>query len=359
MNIVCSSDRHIGISLGDYDRHEDVQSACDQIVAHIHRIKPEVYIDCGDVFHINRNLSESIKVFRSFCDQIKDDIGNAYFLVGNHDIVEQSDKTHALDFGGLPGNMRVVDNIEWLKLDLTYTALLVPHLSRSRNKLSPEKILEGLVQEVEKVETPVIVFSHCNIGRIDCSKQLLFKFNHHVLPKELIDHPKVAMVFNGHFHRPDDLGKLRIIGSPQRYTMEERDDKKRIFAIGTTPMISAESLPLKSRDMHEISLDFITNLEDCKNYYKSLFTTDWSGSIVKVSIKIKEEDLPIIDVPSMEKAISQTAKYVYKTVASIQKEKRVRIKEMAAQDSPQIAVEKFLGEYEKTNLLPRAQGYME
>lgn len=361
MNIVCSSDRHIGISLGDYDRHEDVQSANDQIAAHIKRIKPEVYIDCGDVFHINRNLSESIKVFRTFCDQIEGDVKYAYFLVGNHDIVEQADKSHALDFGGMPANMFVVDKITWISLGQDCCGLLVPHLSRSRNERSPEEILQGLVKEIDEASNPVLVFSHCNIGAIDQSKQLLFKFNHHVLPKEVIDHPKVVAVYNGHFHRPDDLGKLHIIGAPQRYTMDERADEKRIFLISTVPGAEPQSLPMVSRGMYELTLDFIDRKEEAQKGYDTLMTGDGTalaGTIVKAIIKIKEEDLGLVDVPTMEKKIAESAKYVYKTVVSIQREKRVRIKEMTAQDSPQVAVEKFLTEYERPGLLPRAQGYM-
>lgn len=362
MNIICSSDRHIGISLGDYDRHEDVQSANDQIAAHIHRLNPEVYIDCGDVFHINRNLSESIKVFRLFCDQIQGDVKRAYFLVGNHDIVEQADKSHALDFGGLPDNMQVVDKITWIELG-QYCGLLVPHLSRSRNEKPPEEILQGLVKEIDNSANPVLVFSHCNIGAIDQSKQLLFKFNHHVLPKEVIDHPKVIAVYNGHFHRPDDLGKLHIIGAPQRYTMDERDDQKRIFLISTVPGSEPESLPMVSRVMYELTLDFIDHKEEAQKKYDVIMAGDktgiaLAGAIIKVIIKIKEEDLGLVDVPTMEKKIAESAKYVYKTVVSIQREKRVRIKEMTAQDSPQVAVEKFLTEYERTGLLSRAQGYM-
>jgi len=362
MKILSTSDLHIGINLGDYDRKHDVEESIAAVMDLITEHKPNMFVFAGDMFHSNRNLTENVKPYLELLNFLSAHVDQSYLLVGNHDLVEQKGKTHAMDAGEEFENVHIVSTIESHHIGPEQYLMLVPHVSRSKSDISPEEQLASIpncfVDYPESAK--VYVFSHCNINAVDMGGQVLFKFNHHALPSEVINHPKVKYVFNGHFHKPVDGERLYIIGSPQRYTMDEKDDEKRVLLIDTDTD-EVQSIPVPCRKMIEHNLDFISDFDATNNLYDLLMSEDYDANvcdfICKAVIKIKEEDMPKFDFKAFEARLNEIYGYVYKPHILMQREKRIRIKELTTKDDPEDAIEKFCKEYDQDRLIERAKTY--
>lgn len=353
--IFCSTDWHVGISIGDYDRKADILWTIDQIKKLILKHKPDMFIHCGDFFHTNRNLSENIKIFIEFCDFL---VGNGiagYFLVGNHDLVEQEDKTHALDIQR--EGIYVIDTIS-----VVGNLLFIPHLSRSKSEKSPEQLLDEIADSVDGGDKKYWVFSHCNVNHIELPNQIILKYNHHALPEKLVKSKNVLGIFNGHMHRPQDglpgQPNFYNIGTPQRFSIDEKDDVKRVFTLNPESG-DTEFIPLQCTEFDEINLDFCGEKEESLKQFDMLMKEPekLDGHIVKIIGRIKEEDMTSVDMNGLKKVLSKHVAYLYNSHLSIVREKRYRLKELSSKDDPDKAIEKFCEKYDKVYLVELAKTY--
>lgn len=87
MKIIHTSDWHLGHTLYNYDRMEEQQAMLDQIVEIVHEQKPDVFLLCGDVYHVAQPSAAVQTMFTESLIKIRDANPGMTIIVtaGNHD----------------------------------------------------------------------------------------------------------------------------------------------------------------------------------------------------------------------------------------------------------------------------------
>jgi len=349
-----TTDWHIGITIGDYDRKDDVNNSIQQIKDIVVKEKPDTLVHCGDVFHSNRNLSENINVFIEFCHFLKAHNVVGYFLVGNHDLVEQVGKTHALDID-IEG-IHIIDEITQVE-----DYLFIPHISRSKSNKTPEELLEELAIRVDAGAEKFWVFAHCNVAYFELPDQVILKFNHHALPQKLIESDNVNAIFDGHYHKTQDgLGSqdnFYFVGTPQTFSMEEKDDAKRVMMLDGGVVTS---IPLTATVFKEYYLDFVADYDKAFATFNEFINAPnaFRNYFVKIVGRINEADLVKIDMVALRKVLGGHVAYLYNPQLSIVREKKYRLAELGSGDTPDKAIEKFCEKYNRGDLVELAKSYI-
>ena len=113
--------------------------------------------------------------------------------------------------------------------------------------------------------------------------------------------------------------------------------KKKIKKVKTVGKVKYEFMPIKARKFVEIDLDFVENPE----WLLGVELVDVTDAIVKVNIRILEEDLHKLSMESIQSALD-SAFYIKKIIPKIVKEKTVRIKSITIDSTPIDAVRQFM-----------------
>ena len=87
MKVLHTSDWHLGHALYGHDRAEEQQSMLDQMVEIVREHRPDVFLLCGDVFHISQPSSGAQTMFSDALVSLRDACLEMTIIVtaGNHD----------------------------------------------------------------------------------------------------------------------------------------------------------------------------------------------------------------------------------------------------------------------------------
>jgi hypothetical protein len=112
-------------------------------------------------------------------------------------------------------------------------------------------------------------------------------------------------------------------------------------------------IPLQTRKFVEFNFDF-TNLDKVEIVHARplipiIRPDDIRNAIVKVSIRIRSEDAHKIDVKTLEQYIRQYAYVIKPIIPIIQKERRIRIKNITTDMNPLDAIKIWLANREVKN----------
>jgi DNA repair exonuclease SbcCD nuclease subunit len=83
-----------------------------------------------------------------------------------------------------------------------------------------------------------IAFSHLNVPGVDVGEQeWVYRGEAFVVPDCVIDDPRIRLVFNGHVHKPQRVGKVRMPGAAERLNFGERNEERHAY------IVNAEAMP--------------------------------------------------------------------------------------------------------------------
>lgn len=174
-------------------------------------------IVCGD-------LLDSKAIIRAECaNRVIEDLGNygrgeeIIVLVGNHDLINQHGKEHALEF--LRPYCDIVNEAAYRRFNLDMQSYVGLHLLPYIN--DPAKFVE----EAQKIPPGEILICHQGFRGA--------QMGHYVVDKSNVnpDDVKHLRIISGHYHKRQDLGTVSYVGNPYTLSFGEAHDGPKGFRI--------------------------------------------------------------------------------------------------------------------------------
>lgn len=236
--IVVCSDLHVdahtlGIERADdvIERLEDVAEAAEDA---------DLFIFLGDLLEGHRP-DERIWTLVSRVGNLLRSIECPKLLVaGNHDVVDRRGHRSALAVFEMLDDTDVSEfpaMFNWPDVDVDVVTL--PHVSSAHMPKEFETTQQWIDAEcrwfLENLNDPFIVASH-----LELEEQIEFPGSERdmpsgqrapILPRFFLDDDRVLIVVQGHYHSPQDIGKIRIVGSAERLTANEAEDDRKGYIV--------------------------------------------------------------------------------------------------------------------------------
>jgi DNA repair exonuclease SbcCD nuclease subunit len=248
MNIIIYGDQHLDLKTEGIDRTDDILDAHSQITDYAIDLNNDgeevIVLNMGDMFHGTRPRSEVIAKAIGMLNVLEKEEIETYIIAGNHDIIDQKDKTSALAPLEAIGYayISIYHAIEVVNLRKGLNLITVPHISKAKAVAEGYKNAQDYIDsksseiEEELDEDDInIVIGHMNIGGAKTgTESYMIKGSHEDFPKVLKESEKIDYIFNGHIHRPQvipnpDGAPIVITGDIQTNDFGERLDTKVFF----------------------------------------------------------------------------------------------------------------------------------
>lgn len=173
MKILHTSDWHLGHQLYGYDRTEEQQNMLDQMVEIVKRHQPDVFLLCGDVYHVPQPSSIVQKMFAEAVLKLRQANPDMRIIItaGNHD----SGSRH--EIFRTPWSVLGVDVVGTLRInnpqdhiiELPGKGFIIP-IPYAHEKFIPDDFYDRLTQIVEERNNenlPVIMTAHTTVNGAD------------------------------------------------------------------------------------------------------------------------------------------------------------------------------------------------
>lgn len=169
MKILHTSDWHLGHQLYGYDRREEQLEMLRQMAEIVRTESPDVFLLCGDVFHVAQPSAEVQKMFVAALTELRSENPDMLIVVtaGNHD----SGSRH--EIFRIPWKSMGVEAIGTLRRDSPHSHIVevpgkgyivaVPYTS---GRYIPDGFLQELLDEVKKRNVdglPVVMMAHTTV----------------------------------------------------------------------------------------------------------------------------------------------------------------------------------------------------
>lgn len=225
-----TSDWHADATTAGLARYDDVERAAFETVDEAARQRCSHYLFLGDLTDPDeerwtRAVGLAVRVARAL-----DERGiSSYWLVGNHDVVEDGSGAHTLSaLAALGGDVRcrVLDRPRAGVFDgsgVDYVAL--PYVARS-HAYDPERYVREEAPKVLAARRPVVVLGHLCVAGVtpgseteDMPRGREVFFPADACRETFAD--RGLLMLNGHYHRAQEHGGVWIPGSLERLTFGE------------------------------------------------------------------------------------------------------------------------------------------
>lgn len=225
MKLVFSSDWHGDVITQGVDRYDEVDRGVMESVGHATDIKADAYFFGGDLCdpHTAR-AHRSVMLAHKAAYTLNITGIPSYWLVGNHDVIEDGSGGHTLmSLGWCSG--AVMSDPQWFPVGTHrdfINVIALPFTPTVRG-YDPVEFIEGLEIDNDK---PILVLGHLNLKGICAGSETLDmpRGREVFWPTDAIraKFPKAIMV-GGHYHERQTYDDVRIIGSTARLTYGEGD----------------------------------------------------------------------------------------------------------------------------------------
>lgn len=224
-------DPHFKHSYGNADafadrREAERQSVEDAVIAAASGCDDAVVL--GDTLDSRSPHPEAVRRMASFLSRMLKAVkGDIHILVGNHDGF--ADGSSAFDFLREIADSRIRIHSSVVTVDVGgRPALMVPYLRRYAIDASGNA--DPVSYALARYDGQWAVFAHHAFS--GCMMEGGFptdKLNEPVLPKDGFGK---AMLFGGHIHKPQDVGRIRVVGSLMNEAIGDSDTKRVLIADG-------------------------------------------------------------------------------------------------------------------------------
>lgn len=276
----------------------------------------------GDIFETRHPTAAQLNAF-SQCAQRAISLGIKLIVnVGNHDQMRHISTTTVDVFDKLQlPDLRVYQEMGIYNVDNTTGVILMPYrdkrmMEAASNTEAIEMIKEELNTHIEQLSGKnIIVVGHYMLEKspegIDPDS---FSMNELKLPLNMFS--GCDMVIMGHIHQPEVISKIKPIiiysGSMDKVSYGEKDHSKISIIIDEHNISNFKLLKSNVRNLFEFNFDY---LDDKKPYKEEINTKicedidafhancSIKGSITKVSVKVKENDLYYISQPLIKEHV--------------------------------------------------------
>ena len=285
MKIFHLSDLHLGKRINGYSMLEDQKFILERILTSVEEEKPQAVVIAGDVYDKATPSEEAVALLDDFLCKLAalEKRPEVFVIYGNHDSAERlSFGNRLIEKSGVhlsPVFNGTIKSVEMTDENGAVAFYLLPFIKPSdvRNAY-PEAKVESYTDAVRE--------ALCHLD-LDAAKRNVLVAHQFVTDSVRSDSEDVAVggmdnvdaaafegfdyVALGHLHRPQAVpgnGNIRYSGTPLKYSISEKDDKKGILVVemGAKGDIEYRIIPLVPlHDMREIkgTYDELTLL---KNY---------------------------------------------------------------------------------------------
>lgn len=307
MKVLVTGDWHIGVtSFGVIDSNNrnsrlvDFEKALQRSIDIAISESVDLYICAGDIFHTNKPTTEDQRVFYRVLKRLEDSRVVSRFIIGNHDHSSKIGASHALrlfmDMIDGWSYVKIYDQTTWEDFNNLKVCFFPYHAEQ------PEIV--DYRTEVGRVA--LVCHSHLEGAVVGC-EPFEIKDDKATKFKDL----PVDFVFAGHFHKPQILSQQPLAfypGSISPVDFNERNDVKGVVIVDTDAR-SYECIAIKSRNLHQIDIDWTTGAGTEINN-----VVDIVDSIVKINVKMTEAQSRRFDEALIRKMILDTGAH---SIASI------------------------------------------
>ena len=224
MKIVTSSDWHHDASTAGFRRAEDVARAAQAVVDAAIEEKVDYFFFLGDLTDpdVGAFAANEMAIRRAL--MLAEHGIESYWLVGNHDVVEDGLGTHAML--PLSAVAKVFAEPEVMSPEPGLRIICLPYTSTARS-YDPEKEIRAAHAMIPD-GSKVIVLSHLMLEGISAGSETndMPRGRDVFLPYQLIfELWPHALVLSGHYHEQQNFHGVNIPGSLVRLTRGEVDNK--------------------------------------------------------------------------------------------------------------------------------------
>lgn len=275
MNILHTSDWHIGKRLMERDRLPEQIAVLDEIAAICDAKQVDLVLVAGDVFDTFMPSAEAEEVFFRAVKRIAGERRAIVLASGNHDdgvrlaasaplaaeegIYLFGGGTDVMSVGGSRGVRAVASGEGYVVIEnergerVYLNVLPYPNEARLKEEKTDESYPDKLRRWISRGEAgfsggmPHILLSHLFVsgGRVSESERDIDLGGARAVPVSLFD--GFDYVALGHLHKPQKFGeKVRYSGSILQYSFDEQEKKQVILLHTGATGISVEELPLSS-----------------------------------------------------------------------------------------------------------------
>ncbi len=375
MRILHFGDVHIGMeNYGKIDpktglntRFLDFLNSLDEIVRHTKKTKPDLILFAGDAYK-DRNPSPTHQ--REFAVRIKKmaAISPVVLVVGNHDLPLALEKANTLDIFAalLVQNVTVSRTPEILKIKTKsgpVQILTLPWITKGKlleknqfsgksqeeiQKLLSRELTKTVVEKIKELDPkiPAIAVAHITCeGAVYGSERSVMLGQDLILPEKVFVHPKIKYTGLGHIHKFQVLRKKPPIvysGSINRIDFGEEKDKKGFIQIEINDKTEFKFIPLKTRKFTTIKMDLSSTKDPILKIKKEIAKNDIKSAIVRVQVKVPEEQTEQITDSDIRRYLSQ-AHHIASVSFETPETKKVReIKYFEQSASPLDTLDEYL-----------------
>lgn len=221
-------DLHLDSNVKGLSRTEEIKEVLYSLRDKFYNENYDCMIQLGDVFTPKNN---KIPYYLYILSEWLRGIDHRYVLVGNHDVIDYDyNIVHTpicsqLSISGcINFPMTIWNN------DCDYTFLFLPYLLNSFAKKqysgkSAQDVLNERAENAIEKNKNIIVFSHLNVvGATIGQEQEIPRGSDLYLPECCVESDKVKYIFNGHYHKNQEIGKIHMPGCVIRLDMGEKDN---------------------------------------------------------------------------------------------------------------------------------------
>ena len=243
--VLVGSDLHLDSRLRGVERADDLFDRFDEMVDVANTEDVQLGICCGDLFD-GHSPDERVWTLLS---RMRGSLGRStvpwVFVAGNHDVVDRKGCRSAL--APLASDMvHVSETVEVVSFEYPTPlhVLTLPHISRAHLTdpgplaLTPHEWIEAEAHlQLDRFESgelsgPLIAAGHLSLPEVEFgSEQEMMRGEMILFPQCVLDSPLVRIMVNGHYHKPQRVGRVIIPGSPERMSFGERSDGKSFLVL--------------------------------------------------------------------------------------------------------------------------------
>ncbi len=264
MNILHTSDLHLGKRLFDRERLGEQEEVLDEIVNICEKEDISLVLIAGDVFDTFLPTAEAEELFFRAVKKLAGDTRAVVIVSGNHDDgvrlaagAPLAEEEGVYLFGNRPrvfptGGKRPVRAVEtgeyYLVIEdergerVYINALPYPNEARFKEGKSEETFSEKMARWIARGEEgyrsdmPHILLSHLFVagGKVSESERDIDLGGARAVPLRLL--PEEGYVALGHLHRPQQIGNARYSGSVLQYSFDEANTEKSVLVFKTAGM---------------------------------------------------------------------------------------------------------------------------
>jgi DNA repair exonuclease SbcCD nuclease subunit len=171
-------------------------------------VHPDLVVNLGDLFHTDTIEVDDLVWTWNWTRKIVETISglDQWIIRGNHDTSDRNGEISSVQV--MAGNHNEVFTKPTITTLIdTESVLVIPHTrDYEALRLELSKLGRSFSNDV------VAIFSHIDI--IGCRFSSAFVSDKGLTYKELEDFFPKAKVFNGHYHHPDNMAQIHLVGSP-------------------------------------------------------------------------------------------------------------------------------------------------